>query len=84
MGPPWRIDATIHRTMSERSYHGATSRSEIVVVQTEYLCERFSRKYSDIRKIMLMGDVCKLSVVPKEGGGGGGGGGRLILGEMKS
>ena len=27
MGPPWRIDPTIHRTMSERSYHGATSRS---------------------------------------------------------
>ena len=29
MGPPWRIDPTIHRTMSERSYHGATSRSGI-------------------------------------------------------
>ena len=28
MGPPWRIDRTIHPTMSERSYHGATSRSE--------------------------------------------------------
>ena len=27
MGPPWRIDLTTHRTMSERSYHGATSRS---------------------------------------------------------
>ena len=27
MGPPWRIDPMIHRTMSERSYHGATSRS---------------------------------------------------------
>ena len=27
MGPPWRIDPTTHRTMSERSYHGATSRS---------------------------------------------------------
>ena len=25
MGPPWRIDPTTHRTMSERSYHGATS-----------------------------------------------------------
>ena len=24
MGPPWRIDPTTHRTMSERSYHGAT------------------------------------------------------------
>ena len=24
--PPWRIDLTTHRTMSERSYHGATSR----------------------------------------------------------
>ena len=27
MGPPWRIDPTTHRTMDERSYHGATSRS---------------------------------------------------------
>ena len=26
MGPPWRIDPTTHRTMSERSYHGATYR----------------------------------------------------------
>ena len=29
MGPPWRIDPTIHRTMSERSYHGATSFSHV-------------------------------------------------------
>ena len=28
MGPPCRIDPTTHHTMSERSYHGATSRSE--------------------------------------------------------
>ena len=27
MGPPLRIDPTTHRIMSERSYHGATSRS---------------------------------------------------------
>ena len=27
MGPPLRIDPTTHRTMSERSYHGAASRS---------------------------------------------------------
>ena len=27
MGPPWRIDPTTHRNMSERSYNGATSRS---------------------------------------------------------
>ena len=27
MGPPRGIDPTTHRTMSERSYHGATSRS---------------------------------------------------------
>ena len=27
MGPPWRIDPLTHRTMSERSYHGARSRS---------------------------------------------------------
>ena len=30
VGPPlWRIDPTTHRTMSERSYHGATSRSHL-------------------------------------------------------
>ena len=27
MGPPWRIDPMTHRTMSEHSYHGLTSRS---------------------------------------------------------
>ena len=27
MGSSWRIDPTTHRTVSERSYHGATSRS---------------------------------------------------------
>ena len=27
MGPPWRIDPTTHRSISERYYHGATSRS---------------------------------------------------------
>ena len=27
MSLPWRIDPMTHRTMSERSYHGATSRS---------------------------------------------------------
>ena len=27
MCPPWRIDQTTHRTMSEHSYHGSTSRS---------------------------------------------------------
>ena len=27
MDPPWRIDPTTHRTMSECSHHGATSRS---------------------------------------------------------
>ena len=27
LAPPWEIDPTTHCTMSERSYHGATSRS---------------------------------------------------------
>ena len=27
LAPPWRINPTTHRIMSERSYHGATSRS---------------------------------------------------------
>ena len=30
MGPPSRIDPTTHRTMSERSYQGATSRSSLL------------------------------------------------------
>ena len=34
MGPPWRIDPTTHRTMSERSYHRATSRSRITIKAT--------------------------------------------------
>ena len=33
VGPPWRIDPTTHRTMSERSYHGATSRFPIGLEQ---------------------------------------------------
>ena len=34
MGSPWRIDPTTHRTMSERSYHGATSRP-CLIMETE-------------------------------------------------
>ena len=30
MCPPWRIDPTIRRTTSERSYHGVTSRSYLM------------------------------------------------------
>ena len=35
MGPPWRIDPTTHRTMSECSYHGATSRSSVTNMFTQ-------------------------------------------------
>ena len=31
MGPPWGFDPRIHRTISGRSYHGATSRPLKVV-----------------------------------------------------
>ena len=31
IGPPWRIDPTIHRTMIERSYHEATSRTWVKI-----------------------------------------------------
>ena len=31
MIPPWGIDPTTHDAMSERSYHGATSRSSEVM-----------------------------------------------------
>ena len=33
IGPPSRIDPTTNRTISEHSYHGATSRSVSVYVQ---------------------------------------------------
>ena len=33
----WRIDPTIHRTMSECSYHGATSRS---LTGSDYVCNK--------------------------------------------
>ena len=38
MGPPWRIDPTTHRTMSERSYHGATSRSMLPSESYAHVC----------------------------------------------
>ena len=34
MGPLWRIDPTTHRTMSEHSYHGATSRSRSQAIKS--------------------------------------------------
>ena len=52
MGPPWRIDPTTHRTMSERSYHGATSRSggkeENVHLKMHSLCFIYGYNLSDI------------------------------------
>ena len=38
MGPPWKLDPTTHRTMSERSYHGATSRSptQLEVIRNDH------------------------------------------------
>ena len=35
MGPSWRIDPMTHLTMSERSYHGATSHSKFCIMQVE-------------------------------------------------
>ena len=35
--PPWRIDLTTHRTMSKRSYHGATSRWVLINCGVKYL-----------------------------------------------
>ena len=39
---PWKIDLMTHRTMSERSYHGATSRSssdrEMGIWETVFTC----------------------------------------------
>ena len=39
--PPWRIDPTTHRTMSERSYHGATSRSVCLQTFSPSVCGLF-------------------------------------------
>ena len=40
MGPPWRIDLTTHRTTSERSNHGATSRSLFLIRSHYCKCQR--------------------------------------------
>ena len=37
MGPPWRIDRSTHRAMSNCSYHGATSRSLLVKIRNSSL-----------------------------------------------
>ena len=37
MGPPWRIDPTTHHTISECSYHRATSRSYLWLVAGDRL-----------------------------------------------
>ena len=72
MGPPWRIDPTTHRTMSERSYHGATSRSphseQAVVAHT---CRPYPVPLSGTGKEM------------EEGVKGGGGGGTACTGGYK-
>ena len=46
MGPPRRIDPRTHRTMSERSYHGATSRSQLISEGlTPHHIDYFNRQY---------------------------------------
>ena len=41
MGPPWGINPTTHRTMSERSYHRATSRSQLLYDYIVLYCYSF-------------------------------------------
>ena len=41
MGPPWRIDPTTHHTISERSYHGATSRFHGKILINICICAIF-------------------------------------------
>ena len=61
MGSPWRIEPTTHRTISERSYHGATSRSDrLIPLSKPFVC------WTTEVVGFLWG----------ESGGGGGGGGR--------
>ena len=45
VGPPRRIDPTTHRTTSERSYHGATSRSSVTESEAEGYVSNGDLKY---------------------------------------
>ena len=58
MGPPWRIDPTTHCTMSERSYHGATSRSlcmYVCIYVCTCVCMYVYNNYSrDQQKVAIM------------------------------
>ena len=57
MGSPWRIDPTTHRTMSERSYHGATSRSVISEYVTRlrvFLIIRGAGRSSEVERSLMV------------------------------
>ena len=54
----WRIDPTIHRTISERFYHGATSRSLCL----GYVCNITPSPVDQMRSILNRRTSCKLMV----------------------
>ena len=51
MGPPCMIDPTTHRTMSERSYHGATSRSRCLHMGYSFRLAAMVLLYASSRRL---------------------------------
>ena len=86
MGSPWMIDPTTHCTMSERSYHWATSRSTIYEESREghHLWPETQHSSPDVpRPIHLpQSHLIIHKEFPKQekGEGGGGAGGELQCG----
>ena len=71
MGLPWRIDPTTHRTMSERSYHGATSRSPGLYkdMELKYVCIIVSTFILHDANTVLMIYYCCYNLFPTIGKG---------------
>ena len=56
-GSPCRIDPTTHRTMSERSFHGATSRSRLSgSIKSHCLKLQYTARFSRMRFIVRIND----------------------------
>ena len=66
MGPPWRVDPTTHRTMSKRSYHGATSRFFYMGLIHKLLykvCNMGKTKYIKLRVGITLINIFKVNFV---------------------
>ena len=53
MGPLWRIDPMTHRTMTEHSYHGATSRSHCYYQNTHLLSFHHSNSKVKVKFVLF-------------------------------